>query len=417
MPFDSDRAFPVLTDPFTLDPSWTFLNHGSFGACPRAVQQAQDALRARMERQPVQFLANDYEGLMDAARDALAAFLGADPEGLVFVSNATTGVNAVLQSIDLGPGDDVLVTDHAYNACRNALDRVARKAGARVCVAAVPFPLSDPAAVVQAIGAAVTPRTRIALIDHVTSPTGLVLPIAAIVADLQGRGVDVLVDGAHAPGMVPLDLDRLGAAYYTGNCHKWLCAPKGAAFLWVRGDRREGIRPVVTSHGANSTRTDRSLFRLAFDWTGTADPTPFLSVPAAITFLGGLLPGGWPALMDRNRALALHARDILCQALDVPPPCPDGMIGSLAAVPLPDRAVDFVPRPPLLLDPLQEALQDRARIEVPVMSWPRAPRRLVRVSAAVYNHPGQYRALAGHLRAFLADAGKAPLNGAPPACH
>ncbi len=400
---DVDRQFPSLAEPFTLDPAWAFLNHGSFGACPRAVQQVQAGLRDRMERQPVQFLANDYEGLLDGARDVLAAFLHADPQGLVFVPNATTGVNAVLQSFDLRPGDDVLVTDHAYNACRNALDAVAGRAGGRVCVAAVPFPLSDATAVIEALRAAITPRTRIAMIDHVTSPTGLVLPIEAIVADLQGRGIDVLVDGAHAPGMVPLDLDRLGAAYYTGNCHKWLCAPKGAGFLWARADRRAGVRPVVTSHGANSKRADRSQFRLAFDWTGTADPTPYLSVPAALDLLGGLLPGGWPALMLRNRGLALHGRDVLCEALGVPRPCPDSMIGSLAAVPLPDRDSRFVPRPPLLLDPLQIALQDRARIEVPILSWPRAPQRLVRVSAQAYNHPAHYRSLAAHLRAFLAE--------------
>lgn len=392
-----------IREPFLLDPEWDFLNHGSFGACPRAVLDVQADLRRRMERQPVRFLDNEHEALLDGARRALAAFVGADPEGLAFVPNATTGVNAVLRSLPLEPGDALLVTDHAYGACRNALDDAASRAGARVVVARIPFPLADPVQVVDAVLGAVVPGTRLALIDHVTSPTGLVLPVAGIVAALQARGVDVLVDGAHAPGMVPLDVRALGAAYYTGNCHKWLCAPKGAGFLWVRPDRRDGVRPVVISHGATSRRTDRARFLLEFDWVGTGDPTAFLSVPAAIDFMGALLPGGWPALMRRNRALALRARDVLCAALDVPPPCPDAMIGSLAAVPLPDRPDGRPRRPPLFLDPLQEALQERARIEVPVMAWPAPPRRLLRVSAQAYNAPDQYERLADTVRRFLAE--------------
>jgi isopenicillin-N epimerase len=392
-----------IREPFLLDPEWDFLNHGSFGACPRAVLDVQADLRQRMEHQPVRFLDNEHEALLDGARRALAAFVGADPEGLAFVPNATTGVNAVLRSLPLGPGDALLVTDHAYGACRNALDDAAVRAGARVVVARIPFPLADPAEVVDAVLGAVVPGTRLALIDHVTSPTGLVLPVAGIVEALQFRGIDALVDGAHAPGMVPLDVRALGAAYYTGNCHKWLCAPKGAGFLWVRPDRRDGVRPVVISHGATSRRTDRSRFLLEFDWVGTGDPTAFLSVPAAIGFMGTLLPGGWPALMGRNRALALRARDILCAALDVPPPCPDAMIGSLAAVPLPDRPDGRPRRPPLFLDPLQEALQERTRIEVPVMAWPAPPRRLLRVSAQAYNAPDQYVRLADTVRRLLAE--------------
>lgn len=345
-----------------------------------------------MEREPVLFVHRDLEGLLDHARIALADFLGADADDIAFVTNATSGVNTVLRSLRFAPGDELLTTDHEYNACRNALDLAAATWGARVVTARVPFPLRDPAQVVEALTAAATPRTKLVLVDHVTSPTGMVLPVERIVAAFAERGIDVLVDGAHAPGMLPLELRRLGAAYYTGNCHKWLCTPKGSAFLHVRRDRQAAIRPLAISHGANSTRTDRSRFRLEFDFCGTCDASPWLAIPAALAFLGRLLPGGIPALMAHNRALALRARDLLCSALGSAPPCPDSMIGSLASIVLDPLALD--PVGPLGLDQLQVRLWDQWRIEIPVMRWASPRLRMLRVSPQAYNTIEQYEYLA-----------------------
>jgi isopenicillin-N epimerase len=374
----------TLARHWLIDPDVVFLNHGSFGACPRAVLDAQNRLRSRMECQPLQFLARDLEGLLDEARGTLASFVGADAGDLAFVPNVTSGVNAVLRSIPIRAGDEVLVTDQAYGACRNALDFAAGRAGATVRVVPVPFPLAGPDDVLEAVVGAVAPRTRLALLDHVSSPTGVVFPIVRLVAELAARGVDTLVDGAHAPGMLPLDLRTIGAAYYAGNCHKWLCAPKGAAFLHVRRDRQAWVRPLTISHGATSPRTDRSRFHLEFDWTGSDDPTAYLCVAESIRFLGALLPGGWPALMAQNHALALEARDVLGQALSVEPPTPDDMIGALAALPLPDG-------PSVAL---QETLLARFGIEVPIIPWPLPPGRLVRVSCQLYNTRAQYERLA-----------------------
>ena len=382
---------------WSLDPAVTFLNHGSFGSCPRPVLKFQRALQDQLERQPVKFLVDDFEPLWDNARRTLAQFVGADPDDLVFFPNATSGVNAVLRSLEFKRGDELLTTDHGYNACRCALEFAAARAGARVVVANIPFPLASSQQVVDAVLKSVTRRTRLALLDHVSSSTGLVFPLEKIVKELSARGVETLVDGAHAPGMIPLDLKKLGAAFYAGNCHKWLCSPKGAALLYVRRDRQAQIRPLAISHGANSPR-DHSRFLLEFSWTGTGDFSAWLSVPESLRVIGELLPGGWPAVMRRNRALALAARDILCDALNIPPPSPDDMIGTLAAVPLPDMTRADIAGISNGLDPLRTKLLREHGIEVPVFPWPAPPKRWLRVSAQLYNSLPQYEKLADVLR-------------------
>lgn len=381
-----------------LDPKITYLNHGAFGACPRAVLQFQQSMRNRLERQPMQFLVRDLEPLLDEARASLARFVKADADDLVFVGNATGGVNTVLRSLSFKRGDELLVTDHEYNASRNALNFVAQQSSARVVVAKVPFPLKSADEIIAAVLQCVTARTRLALIDHVTSQTGLIFPVERLVRELSARGVETLIDGAHAPGMVPLNLKKLGATYYTGNCHKWLCAPKSVAFLYVQRDRQNAIRPLVISHGANSARTDRSRFQLEFGWAGTGDPSACLAVPEAIKFIDARLPGGWAEVMQRNHALAVAARELICDVLEIEIPCPDTMIGSLAAIPLPDAPANPRPKAPLFLDPLQDRLLHQHDIEVPIIPWPAKPQRLLRVAAQLYNSLPQYERLAGVLK-------------------
>jgi isopenicillin-N epimerase len=234
----------------------------------------------------------------------------------------------------------------------------------------------------------VSTRTRLALIDHVTSPTALVLPVDRLVSELRGRGVETLVDGAHAPGMVPLQLSRIGAAYYTGNAHKWLCAPKGAAFLHVRPDRQQDLHPTVISHGYGAG------FQAEFGWTGTCDPTPWLCIPESLKFIGGLLPGGWPEVMARNRRLALEARALLLEVLGLEAPCPESMIGSMASIPLPAAGAGAAS-----FD--RQTLHDWFRARG-VETWLYfQPVPLLRLSAQLYNHLGQYRQLSELLVEYL----------------
>ncbi len=371
-----------------LDPSVIFLNHGSYGACPKKVLAAQAELRSQLEEEPLRFFGREWEPLLENAKSKLAAFVGADVQDLVFVSNATTGVNSVLRSLWFSPEDEILTTSHEYNACRNALDFIASRTGARIVVVKIPFPINSPEQVATAVIEGVSAKTRLALLDHITSQTGLIFPIQQLVKELQGRGVDTLVDGAHAPGMIPLNLREIGATYYTGNCHKWLCAPKGAAFLYVQRDKQSEIRPLTISHGANSARTDKTRFQLEFDWTGTDDPTAYMCVPEAIAFMGSLLSGGWTELMQRNHQLVLEARQLLCQRLGVLPPTPKEMIGSMAVVPMPTtwEHRHFMS--------IHDELFDQFGIEVQVMSWIEQPRLLMRISAQIYNTRLQYEYLA-----------------------
>jgi len=388
-----------MREHWTLDPQVVFLNHGSFGACPAVVLAEQTRLRAELELEPVQFFARLLAGELDRARETVAAFVGARPDDFLFVRNSTSGVSAVLRSLQLQPGDALLTTDHAYSACRNALDYVARRSGAEALVARIPLPIRGPDDVIEPIVQALTPRVRLALIDHVTSPTGLVFPIAAIVRALRERGVETLVDGAHAPGMLELDVNAIGAGYYVGNFHKWVCAPKGSATLCVREDLHDGLHPAVISHGSRSSGKRARLLD-EFDWTGCDDPTSWLCVPAAIDFLRGVVPGGICEVQRRNRALALEARALLCTALGVASPAPATMIGSLAAVPLPRSASPRAPGPDG--DPLYRALFDQHGIEVPVFPWPTPGERMLRISAQLYNSTADYQRLVSALAIELA---------------
>lgn len=375
-----------------LKPGTVFLNHGSFGACPKPVLALQIELRRELEAEPVQFLWRRYEERLEPARRVLAKFVGAPARDIVFTTNATTGVNAVLRSLKLKRGDELLTTSVDYNACRNVLNEVVRQTGAKLVVAEIPFPLQSADQITEAILQAVTKRTRLALLDHVTSNTAMVLPLREIIRALETRGVETLVDGAHAPGMLPLNLRELRPTYYAANLHKWVCAPKGAAFLYVRPDRQDNLQPAVISHGNNRPRPGFTPFQDRFDWAGTFDPTAWLCVPEAIRWMGQLLPGGWPELRERNHQLAIQARKILCERLEVSSPCPEELLGSLATIPLPAR---FQKRKASgKIDREQLALYDRFGIEVPLSRFGMPSQRWLRVSAQIYNSPPEYKYLA-----------------------
>ena len=399
----------ALARHWRLDPAVTFLNHGSFGACPVPVLEAQRELRDRMESEPVRFLARELDDQLSEARAALGRFVGADPDDLGFVANATGAVNAVVRSLRFERGDEILTTDHEYNAVLNVLRHVAARDGARVVLVRLPFPAQSPDETVEHVLGAAGERTRLAVLSHVTSPTALVLPVERIVQALADRGIDVLIDGAHAPGMLPLDLGRLGAAYYAGNLHKWVCAPKGAGFLHVRRDRQADVRPATISHGANSPAGARTRFRLEFDWQGTLDPTPWLAIPAALEFVERIVGGGWPAAMARIHELALEGGRDLASTLETEH-APAEMIGAMVAVALPaggplGGAASPDQSSPLDADPLQTVLFDRFGIEVPIYGWPvpaaespDPPRRLIRISAALHNDRADFDRLIAALR-------------------
>jgi len=390
----------ICVTAWLLDPEVLHLNHGSFGATPAGVLEAQQAIRTRIEANPTRFfLEGEYQERLDDTRRAVAEFVGADPAGLVFVTNATAGVNSVLRSLEpsLSPGDEILVTDHEYNACANAAAVSASRVGAVVTTAAVPFPLDDRSEIVDAVLSAVTDRTRILLIDAVTSATGLVMPVDELVARLE-PDVRVLVDAAHAPGMIDFDVTELGASYVTANCHKWMCSAKGAAFLWVRPDRRDGVHHAVVSHGYNGGwPSEGGHLHAQFDWTGTHDPTAWLTVADALATVEAMHPYGWPGVKAAIRELCLTARDVLMEALGIAPPAPADMIGAIASVPLPPAGNSGS----AIFDPLMAALRDRHGIEVPVFTWPAPPERVLRVSAHLYNRPDDYDLLAEALAVEL----------------
>lgn len=379
---------PALAEQFLLRPGITFLNHGSFGACPRPVFAAYQAWQRELEAQPVEFLGRRIAGLLAEARAALGAYVGAPADDLAFVPNATQAVNIVARSLALAPGDEVLGTDHEYGAVARTWRFVCGRSGARYVEAPIPLPLAAPDEVLAAIWARVTPRTRAIVVSHITSPTALILPVAAICRRAREDGILTVVDGAHAPGQLDLDLAALGADFYAGNCHKWLCAPKGAGFLYATPAAQALLSPLVVSWGWEAEAPGASPFVDHFGWTGTADPAAYLSVPAAIAFQAA---NDWPAVRAACRDLLAAARRRVAELAGQGQICPDGpeWWAQLAAVPLPS------------CDPaaLKARLWEEYGVEVPVVVWGGRP--MVRVSVQAYNGPADVDRLVEGLGALL----------------
>ena len=400
-----------------IDPQLAFLNHGSFGACPKAILEKQRTIQNLMERSPVAFFLRELAPLIDQSKQKLAAFLDADIEGLVQVVNASEGVSTVLNSIQWQNGDEVIITTHTYLACKHMIESLVQRYGIQLKCVDIDWEalqlgeLVDEEVWLSAFSKAYTPKTRLALIDHITSPSGLIVPIKPLISFFKDRQVITLIDGAHAPGHIPLSIRALGADFYTGNAHKWMFAPKGCAFLYVSPPYRETTMPLVISHGY---RVESSRFQALFDWTGTRDYSAWAVLKDAIEWVDQ--QGGFTQFMTHNHTLLLQARSLIIDHIwSAPPPLvPSHSLGALATIPLPSRYVDHfgmqsIRVGPVEIHPLQEYLYQK-QIEVPVIPWIKGQglngsekqssqlsQLYLRISAQVYNRIGDYQRLADAL--------------------
>lgn len=375
-----------------MRPDVVFLNHGSFGACPRPVFEVYQRWQLELQRQPVEFLGRRFNELMRAAREPLAAFVGADPDDLVYVPNATTGLNVVARSLPLRPGDEVLSTNHEYGALDRTWRFVCQRRGAQYINHPLPVPLEFHEQVVEALWSRVTARTRVLFLSHITSPTALILPVAELVRRAREAGILTVIDGAHAPGQIGLDLTALGADFYAGNLHKWVCSPPGSAFLYARREVQPLLEPLVVSWGWQSEAPGRSRFIDEQEWQGTHDIAASLAVPAALGFLAA---HDWPRVQRECHELARVARRAIGQLTGLAPLTPD----------LPDWYAQMValPLPPCDGEALKQRLSDEFAVEVPIITW--NGRQFVRVSIQGYNTPGDLDALVTGLAALLPEAG------------
>lgn len=385
-----------LRELFLLRPDVVFLNHGSFGACPRPVFEAYQQWQLELERQPVEFLGRRFGGLLREAREALAAVVGARADDLVYVPNATTGLNAVARSLRLAPGDEVLTTNHEYGALDRTWRFVCARRGATYVNRPLPLPISSADEVIEQLWAGVTERTRVLFLSHITSPTALILPVQELVRRARAVGIITIVDGAHVPGQIPLNLEALGADFYAGNCHKWLNSPKGSAFLYARKEVQPLVEPLVVSWGwqpESSTllsldSNGSSPFVLQHEWQGTRDIAAYLSVPAAIEFEA---VHDWPQVRQECHELARYARQAIGELTGLEQICPDSpeWYAQMATIPLP--ACDA--------EELKRRLYDEYRVEVPIIEW--NSRQFLRVSVQAYNAKGDLDALISALAALL----------------
>lgn len=378
---------------FLLDPAVVFLNHGSFGACPRPVFQTYQNWQLELERQPVEFLGRRFDGLMAEAREALAAYVNCHPDELVYVPNATTGLNIVARSLKLEAGDEILTTDHEYGALDRTWAFLAERTGARYRQHPIPLPVTTHADFVEQLWSGVTPRTRVIFISHLTSPTALIFPVQEICRRAREAGILTMIDGAHAAGQLPLDLTAIGADFYSSNCHKWMMSPKGSAFLYARREVQPLVEPLVVSWGWRPEEIKASPFIQEQEWQGTRDIAAYLSVPAAIEFME---QNNWDAVREECVSLIGYARDTLSRVTGLPP---------ISPVCADERGARWnaqliaLPLPPCDTQTLKQRLYDEYRIEVPLID--RNGRRLIRISIQGYNDRGDVDALAGALKKLL----------------
>lgn len=375
-----------LRDHFLLDPSVVFLNHGSFGACPKPVFEAYQRWQLELERQPVEFLGRRFDSLMNEARGVLAEYVNAERDTLVFVQNATSGVNIVARSLPLAAGDEILTTDHEYGACDHAWGWVCEQTGARYVRVPIPLPVTTHADFIERLWTGVTPRTKVIYLSHITSPTALTFPVAEVCRRAREAGIMTVIDGAHAPGQVPVDLRAIDADFYTGNLHKWLCAPKGAAFLYARAEYQAWLVPPTISWGWTPERT----FISAHQQQGTRDPAPYLTVPAAIAFQR---EHDWDAVRSACHALVRQTRPRIAAVTGLEPIAPDdqGWYMQMATMPLPVQPEDWVS--------FKTRLYDEFRVEIPIILW--GGRVFLRVSAQGYTTRADMDALIAALDTML----------------
>jgi isopenicillin-N epimerase len=385
---DADARHRALREQFLLRPDVTFLNHGSYGACPRPVFERYQAWQLELEQQPVEFIGRRAAGLMAEARAALATYLGAVADEVVYFPNVTAALNVVARSLPLKDGDEILTTNHEYGALDRTWRFVTQHTGATYVIQPLPSPLEHPDDIVEAVWAGVTPRTRVLFLSHITSPTATILPIAPLISRARAAGIWTVVDGAHAPGQVPLDLHDLDVDFYGGNCHKWLSAPKGAGFLYARRELQPMLEPQVVSWGWDARDPGPSRFIDEQEYQGTRDISAFLTVPAAIEFQAA---HDWPRVRAECHQLVRLAREQISELTGLPPLVPDSpdWFAQLGAIPL----------PPGDEKALKAHLYDEYRIEVPIIAW--EGQRFVRVSAQGYTTRADINRLTDALATLL----------------
>lgn len=384
--------YDPMVQHWLLNREIVYLNHGSFGATPVKILEKQSEYRGRMELEPVDFFVNQWPVLMDQSKRKLAEFVHAEPDDMVFVQNSTTAVNQILTGFPFKSGDEWLVSSHAYGACMEAMKHYCSRNGIVLKTAMIPFPVENDDQILDAIGKEITEHTRLALIDHVSSPTGMIFPVEKIIEMLRIKGIMTLVDGAHAPGMLALDLAKLDPDFYVANCHKWICAPKGSAFMYVKTDWKELIKPLIISHFNDTDLGGNAHWGNQFMWDGTHDFSAYLCVGDTLEYLEGLHEDGWSGIRKANHELVWQAGKFIAERLGFDLPLEEKYIGSLLTLPMPDGEEGF----PKFNEtpPLKKLLYDKYRIQVPVFMFPKAPRQWLRISAQLYNNMEQYEYLA-----------------------